>query len=355
MTTLLRTALLASILLLSGCLRSTTTVRVDDSGGGEATVILAVDPARTAELAAETGGLAATTLSDTNTAQLCEQFRQLALPSDLPPTATVVDYDADGLCGHQIDFTFVDGDELARTLDRATGGQAGDLESFVLAPEGDDWVFAAPLGGLNSALQSAASSFPPAVVQTALDNTAVSYELTLPGSAVEGANNADEVDGATFRWNVDAANPPEVLMARSTVDGGGLGGPGLLLWALVGLALVAAIGGGAVLLSRRGGGDALVPATDGGSFPPPAAPAAGAAPPPDLGFPAPDVDPGAQATAFAPTGTPEVDAATVAAEEPMDMAGAEPRWDPERRAWVADHETEGLLVHDEATGQWRRA
>ncbi|MEL7207878.1 MAG: hypothetical protein AAGK32_06535, partial [Actinomycetota bacterium] len=234
MTTLLRTALFASVLLLSGCLRSATTVEVDESGGGTATVVLAIDPVRTAELAAETGGLAASTLSAADNAQLCEQFRQLALPANLPPSATVVDYDADGLCGHQIEFTFADGDELAQTLDQVTGGQAGDLDRFVLAPEGDDWLFTAPLGGLSTALQSAASTFPPAVVDTALDNTAVSYELTLPGTAVEGANNANEVDGGTFRWNVDAANPPDTLMARSTVAGGG---SSLLPWILIGVGL----------------------------------------------------------------------------------------------------------------------
>lgn len=32
----------------------------------------------------------------------------------------------------------------------------------------------------------------------------------------------------------------------------------------------------------------------------------------------------------------------------------EPRWDPARDAWVADHPVEGLVVYDDATGQWRR-
>ena len=42
-----------------------------------------------------------------------------------------------------------------------------------------------------------------------------------------------------------------------------------------------------------------------------------------------------------------------AAEETA--TGPEPRWDGQRAAWVADHPTEGLLIHDEASGQWRRA
>lgn len=404
MTSRLRIVLLlGAALLLTGCLRSTTTVIVDDSGGGEATVLLALDPVRTAEVAAQTGGIAATQLSDANSAQLCDQFRELVSPPELPATATVTDYDVDGLCGQQIDFTFSDGEQLAEILDQVTGGQAGDLDSFVLERQGDEWVFDAPLTGFTSALQTTAASFPPAVVGSALDNTAVTYDLTLPGTAVEGATNADQVDGGRFVWSVDAANPPERLQARTSIEGGG-GLVGLLTRLIVGIAIAGLLALVAVLVTRRGGvgggsADGAVPAglvptngevhavgLDHHALLPPGAgrssAAAAATPattaaPPATGDPTRAADPSLLATGEAgadPAGFDAEPAATTPAtdDQPADKAetagetaatateaatpaAPEPRWDAQRAAWVADHPTEGLLIHDEASGQWRRA
>ncbi len=440
MTSSLRTVMLLAVALLStGCLRSTTTVVVDESGGGEASVLLALDPVRTAEVAAQTGGIAATQLSDANSTQLCAQFRELVSPPEVPATATVSEYEADGLCGQQIDFTFTDGQDLAVILDQVTGGQAGDLDSFVLEQQGDEWVFDAPLTGFTSALQTTASSFPPAVVGSALDNTAVTYDLTLPGTAVADATNADEVTGGRFVWSVDAANPPERLQARTTVDGGGAAG-GFLGRLIIGVGIAGLLALGAVIVSRRSGGRGAVPdegpqvhaptngvvqagGLDHSALLPPgaeAAPQAAAtatAPPPADPMPQQvdprllatgeagadpasfDIDPtpaaipmeaaapadaaipveaatpiddlrpldaGAPADvaipmeATAPASAEDVTAvgsaaeATAASTEAAE-AGPEPRWDAQRAAWVADHPTEGLLVHDEATGQWRRA
>ncbi len=377
----LRSLALASLLLLTGCLRSTTTVIVDDDGGGTATVVLALDPDQAADIASAAGGVAGV-LSDQDSDRLCDRFRELSLPSNLPPEATVTPYDQDGFCGHLIEFAFSDGQELATALDQTTGGQATDLDAFVLESDGEGWTFEAPLVGLFAALDGAVAGFGDELVTTALANTQISYDLTMPGTAdTDDPGNADRIDGGTFRWVIDATDPPDALIARTTLDGGGGGALPLIL---VAVGVLAALAVGAVILMRRSGATApdtgLDPAASpapgvvmGSPDPGPAAPTAvNPVPPPDppgsdapattLAPPPPAAEAGPPDGATpGPAGARGAMGAT--AEQPLHgaepaeeaaVAGPEPRWDEARQAWVADHPS-GLLVHDAATGEWRPA
>ncbi|MEM8926008.1 MAG: hypothetical protein AAGD35_21085 [Actinomycetota bacterium] len=321
--------LVASLALLPGCLRVTVTMVVDDTGGGDATVILAVDPATTIELAANAGGVAGQTLSDADEEEVCATFRELTRPADLPATATITDYDEAGFCGSLIEFAFADAAELESALASVLG--ADDAGGIVLAPEGEEWRFTAPLDSLFGALNDATSTFPEPLVNAALANTDISFTLTLPGEAVEGANNADEVTGGTFRWNIDPTNPPAALEARSTTAGGG--GGDLLGWMLIGLGvLLAAALVGFLLLRRSRRDDDRAPVGSPSAV-------GGAAPAAAAGHHVGRDDEG--------SGWVSPDDGAAAA----DPTRVEPRWDDERGAWVADH-PDGLMIHDPATDDW---
>jgi hypothetical protein len=168
-----------------------------------------------------------------------------------------------------------------------------DAPEPILRQDGSRWLFASPV--------IRPLDLPLGQQDLLMDSFAgrqeVRYEVTLPGRS-DGENNADSVDGGTFTWELSGDDPRTRLQAQTDVNAGG--GPPLLV-VLAGGLLLAALAGGAVLAASR-----YLPAK----------------------------------VALDPDGGPEP---------------AEPRWDPDREAWVADHRVEGLLIHDDTTGEWGRA
>jgi hypothetical protein len=310
------------ILVAAGCVRTTTTVVVNDSGAGTAEIVLTVNAQAVLDQAG--GGLVPLPagLVPANTQAVCTNLGQAVDLVPRPAGATVSDYQGDaGFCGRVIRFPFSDPKALTRAFETLSG-RKGDKD--ILIQDGNQWLFDAPLIEPIDLIPAQNQAIPPAVLKRLTAQRELTYVVTLPGQR-SGDTNADNVTGGTFTWTVAADDTRNRLVALTRVDGGDdSGGPPVIPIAL-GAGLVLAAGAGAVLVkrSRR----APDPPSRGAEVP-----AAGL---PNSWSPA--------AAAPAPAATPA---------EPI---VAEPRWDPDRGAWVADHPTEGLLVHDDATGQWVRA
>lgn len=244
-------------LLATGCLRMSTTLVVAEDGSGTGEIVMALDAAAFAELAAEDdSGLGAEELAELDPDQLCTMFDEEVPADDFPSTATVSDYSEDGFCGQRFEFTFADEAELVSVLGGMGDGGDAVTDGFKLRQEGNDWIFVLPLdqdifaGGGDADL----------VQMAFLAQMEVVYQITLPGEAVDGENNADTVDGGTFTWDLDLTSPPDQLLARTTPSSGGRS-----VLVLVAAVIVVAVVGAAGLFvlgrSRRSATIATVPAT----------------------------------------------------------------------------------------------
>ena len=329
-------------LLTAGCIRSTSTLVVHDDGSGTGDVVIAVDPEALSAQADQTAGFLAAQVAAADAEQICTLFVEAAVPAALPPTATINNYDEDGFCGRRIQFTFADEAGLISALTTLGGDQAATANDIVLRQEQGDWIFEAPLVGVTGAIEDVADSFslPQPLLSAALGQADVTYVVTLPGEAVDGAHNADAVDGGTFTWNVDLTDPPEQLLARTSPSAGGGSLLPLILLAVVVTALAGAAG--LVVVNRNRQATPTPVQTGPGAATEQSSPSTTAwtqtAPPASVSSPQPTRSQG-------PASGPN----------PAEPVAAEPRWDDERQAWVADHPVEGLLVHDDDSSTWRRA
>ncbi|MEZ5406698.1 MAG: hypothetical protein R2761_01660 [Acidimicrobiales bacterium] len=320
-------ALLA--LAATGCLQSTATVVVADDGSGTADLELAVDPRSVLDqLGASPLPLPAGAVPS-DTAGVCASVSQAAALS-VPPGATHEPFDEGGRCGERIHLAFSDPAQLTVAFNAFSGAQ----EAEILRRSDDRWLFDAPVvEPIDLAPRPAA--LPPAVLDQVRSQRTLTYVVTLPGSAV-GDTTADRVQGGTFTWEIAPDDARRRLVAVTATDGGGVGS-GLplvpLVGGAVGLAALAALG--LVWRARR-------------RRPPVAAPG-----PTSIQEPAGASWPGVVPGSGAIPGSGAVPSAATPSGWPP--APPEPRWDPSRDAWVADHPVEGLVVYDDATGQWHRA
>jgi len=300
-------ALLA--LSATGCLQSTATVVVADDGSGTADLEVAVNPRSVLDQLDDLPLPLPPGVAPTDTPGVCAAVTQ-AVALSVPPGATHEPFDEGDRCGERIRLAFSDPAQL--TI--AFNAFAGTDEAEILRRDDGRWLFDAPVVEPID-LAPRPASLPPAVIDQVRAQRTLTYVVTLPGSAV-GDTTADRVQGGTFTWEIapDDARRRLVAVTASGGDGAG-GGPPIVPLAVGAAGLVALAGLGLVWRARR--------------------------------RPAPTPVPGP--VAAGPLGPMAEPAAPPAALPP------EPRWDPSRDAWVADHPTEGLVVYDDATGQWHRA
>jgi hypothetical protein len=286
-------------LAATGCLQSTATVVVADDGSGTADLEVAVDPGSVRDQLGSTPLPLPAGVVPTDAPGVCASVSQ-AVSLSVPPGATHEPFDEGDRCGERIHLTFSDPAQLTIAFNAFSGAD----EAGILRRSDDRWLFDAPVVDPID-LAPRPASVPPAVLDQVRAQRTLTYVVTLPGSAV-GDTTADRVQGGTFTWEIAPEDPRRRLVAVTAVDGSAGGGDGLPLVPLAagaaGLAALAGLGLAWRSRTRR-------------------------APAPVAGGPGPSVV----------------------------TAAPEPRWDPSRDAWVADHPVEGLVVYDDATGQWRRA
>ena len=241
-------ALLASAVVLSGCARIEIGIHVNEDGSGEISLLSALDT-RFLDAAAAAG--------DTG---MEDPFSDLD-EADLPPGATVEEYDQDGFRGVRARFPFAASEDIKRTIDAAlsdagddpTGAAAGLdqlFERFDLRRDGDGWRFdavAVPLlmGALPGAGGDALGDEMAALM---LERFEFTIRIELPGEIVE--HNADAVEDGALVWSLDPlSEEPRALLALTSG-----GGDGTILHVTTGVVvalLIAAITAAIWLRSRR--------------------------------------------------------------------------------------------------------
>ena len=246
-------ALLAGAVVLSGCARIEIGIHVNEDGSGEISLLSALDT-RFLDAAAAAG--------DTG---MEDPFSDLD-EADLPPGATVEEYDQDGFRGVRARFPFAASEDIKRTIDAAlsdagddpTGAAAGLdqlFERFDLRRDGDGWRFdavAVPLfmgalpGDGGDALGGDALGGE--MAELMLEGFEFTIRIELPGEIVE--HNADAVEDGALVWSLDPlSEEPRALLALTSG-----GGDGTILHVTTGVVvalLIAAITAAIWLRSRR--------------------------------------------------------------------------------------------------------
>jgi hypothetical protein len=323
------------VLVATGCLRTTTTVVVGDDGAGTAQIVMAVN-AR-AVIDQGTNGLLQlpADLVPSDPAAVCDRMNRAIALLNVPVGATTSDYrDDTGFCGQTITIAFADPQALSTAFETLSGTV---FDHDMLSRHDDQWLFDAPVIEPLDLLPTQTGTIPPGALDQLAKQRQLTYVVTLPGER-EGDSNADLIDGGTFTWVISPDDTRTNLVALTNVSATGGDGVPVLPVALGAAAAAVAAGAGLVAWTRRTRSGPLSPNTA----------VVGDLPPSDRPWAMPGDE---QGTSLAGASG----GASTRLANPEDPIVAEPRWDPDRDAWVADHPVEGLLVHDDATGQWRRA
>ena len=162
--------------------------------------------------------------------------------ADLPPGATIEEYDEDGFRGARIRLPFAASDDVNDAINAALSDAGADLsgelsglgptnlfERFDLLRDDGGWRFAAVVAPFQETLSSGDGDIlgddilDSGLVELLLEDFEFTIRLDLPGDIVE--HNADAVDGSALIWNLDPfSQEPRELMAL-TSGGGGTNSP----------------------------------------------------------------------------------------------------------------------------------
>lgn len=345
--------LLVLMLLATGCFKIEAEISVDDDGSGSVEMLSAIDREGVFSVLEDFDMPADEVGTE---AEFCDEFTSEMTPGDdgLPANATVEDYDQDGFCGATVSYTLDASTDHSQAIEPLFDG--GDARLF---KQGENWIFEANLD--LSDLDDGTGDIPPAMADALFGDASMKFVVDLPGSAIDGQNNATSVDGGRFEWDIDIDDPPARMFAQTAPGSGGGGGLGLILVIVAVLALLAAAAWW--FLTQRSKGDAGLATAGAGAAPGPmAAPAAGAAmpaSPPVADTPPAPSDPVTPVKPTNPTVQETVVMGAADAEALADGtaadAVAEPVWDESLNAWVIDDPVQGKLVHDTSTDTWKPA
>jgi hypothetical protein len=230
--------LLAAVaLLLVGCIRAEVSIKVNDDGSGEVSVLAAFDEEAFETLAEDFGDGATTEIPS---------FGDID-ESDLPEGASIEEYDEDGFTGARVTIPFEASDDIAATINEILSESGGDgfiggtdstFEDFSLQREGEGWRFEATAAALNDAADGEdALGLGGPIFDLLFDDASFEIKIELPGDVIE--HNADRIDGDTLVWELGLADDePRQLMALTGADDGG--GFNLVI-AVVVLAVIGAV------------------------------------------------------------------------------------------------------------------
>jgi hypothetical protein len=242
-------------LLLAGCFRIEVGIRVNDDGSGALSMLMALDVEAFEQLGggSELGGL---DLGENPFADFDE--------SDLPPGASVEEYEEDGFSGVRLTVPFEADDDIASTIDdllASTGDGDDDItslaggdaafEEFTLRRDGEGWLFDATVGALNDSESddAGAALLGEGLLELLFADASFSVRMALPGEVID--HNADEVDGDELVWNLDLfEDEPRQLRARTGAASGDSNSNTTVIIVVVALLAVAAVATLIVLRAR---------------------------------------------------------------------------------------------------------
>lgn len=344
-------------LLATGCIKVEGEIVVDDDGSGNVTLLTAIDSEGALGAIAEEFGEAA---GDASPQEACDEFtEEMMTDTDgLPPGAEVSEYEEDGFCGAQVTY------ELSASTDHSVAIETVfDGGSPRLFKQDENWIFETRLD--TSDITEEAEGAPEAFVEELFGDASIRFIVELPGTAIDGQNNATSVDGGRFTWDIDLNDPEERLFAQTAPGSAGGGGLGLILIIVAVLALLAAAAWW-FLTQRKPAGAAGAPM---GAAPTPGAPAPGpASAPPMAAAPPVSAQPPVAVDPIIPEPVKPITPQNPSVQETVAMrigdaqdaveetaVSAAPVFDESLNAWVIDDPVQGKLVHDAATDTWKPA
>ncbi len=381
----------ALILFATSCIKFEADISVSDDGSGRVDVLSAVDADGFGSVLGDLAdglGDATEGLGDVTDGlgDICDTFSEEGgFDEDVPDGAEVSVVDEDGFCGARVTYDLEPGTDHSAAL-----AQLIDAD-VQLRKEGDGWIFSAPLDLEDLALDDLAgqnAGVPSALVDELFDDAIFQWTVDLPGIAVDGKNNADQVDGGTFTWTVDLLDPPANLFAQTRAGGdnsdtsgsdGGGGGRnlGLIFGIIAGLIVIAGLAW--FLLNRKSStatappppsvGTMAAPVTGPPTYAAPGAPAAVSGPT-GLAEPPPYRPQGSAPPSVAPqsvTATPPPPASSAAAPTPTAAPAPAPAavpvdhtpanngmvFDEALHVWTINDPVRGRLIHDPTSDEWR--
>jgi hypothetical protein len=203
-----------SALLLTGCMRVSAELRVEDDGSGTFRALIAADRARIGDA-----------LVGIDAAAIEAIFPPAStVQAALPAGSTVEPYADGGFDGYVVTAPFaqpVDLETILASLQGVVGAPA--IGSLVLEPDGDGWRFESsmssaaddPVGTARTVLGTLApGDLTEEQLDQVLEGLVLEFSVHLPGQVVE--HNADRVtaDG-TLVWDLTASDGARTLSARS--------------------------------------------------------------------------------------------------------------------------------------------
>ena len=197
---------MALALLLSGCFRYDHRIKIDEDGGGSAQITAVFDP----EIAFEEMS-GQRVIFDRSPGYdrdaVCEALQppddfNVGIESD-----KVIPYEKNDFCGFRAETLLepsVDHSDIVEDLFEPGAS---------LVKSGDGWEFRAVLDqniftDLVDTLELSEFEF-----DKYADIAEYRIDIELPGTAVDGMNNADDVSGGRFIWNIDVLDVPEEIYA----------------------------------------------------------------------------------------------------------------------------------------------
>jgi hypothetical protein len=269
--------------LLSGCLKATQDLTLNEDDTVDGTIVFAVDKG-----VLELAGMSA------------DDFLEQVTEGDSPVPGDVEfetePYEDDEYIGSE--FTF-EGAPLSAFNDP----EAGDL---AIVREGDTFVVS---GTLDASTEDLDPTGTPGADQL-LESFDVRISITFPGEVEEASG---EIDGTTVTWTPALGETTEISARGSAIGSGGGSGGGATLWIVLGAIAVLVVIVIAVVMGRKKPAPAgEVPPADAEVTAPPADDAAIATPPP----PAPVTEP-------MPTPEPTAELSTPDTPDTPDVGGSD--------------------------------
>ena len=209
----------ALALLLTGCFRVNFDLEVSPENTVAGTAVIAVDQ----DLLELTG-------------QSVDQFFSQADISDLPPNASIDDYEQDGFVGKQVTFDEVPLDEFQQNQTLSGAGATG--ESLSIVRQGDEFV-------VNGGFDMSGPEFTGQdVPEQFLENFEFRITITFPGPVT---SSTGEIDGNSVTWEPTFGENTRIEARASAIPS--TSSPWLMILLIAGGALL--LGGLVYVLTHR--------------------------------------------------------------------------------------------------------
>lgn len=182
------------MLLLGGCFRVENTLTIDDDGSGTVEIIVGIDPEVAYEELTGEQVLFGIGFDDD---EVCDSvFQGMEGDAATPDQGNIEPWRGDGLCGMKQTW------DLAPSLDHSEEVSEAFGEASILKKDGDIWVFDITIEDNQvDEFESDDPSF-----DRLIQEAEYIINVNLPGTAIDGENNATKVSGARFTWDLDPAD-----------------------------------------------------------------------------------------------------------------------------------------------------